>query len=133
MHWIMPANTKIYNHEASLKANGYIDWKQRQKFEVGDTVYIYLCAPVSKIRFKTLVEKTYLSFPEITDDKKFWKDTSKYYDAQSGDYVRLRLIAESSSDELAYANLIRMGLKGPFQAARRVKEPEIINKIEAEF
>ena len=47
--WIIPANPLIYDHARFFDDYGYIDWKQRLKFEVGDIVYLYCSKPFQKV------------------------------------------------------------------------------------
>ncbi len=50
--WIIPANPKYYDVEAAFRTNDIILWKQSNHICVGDTVYLYVGAPVSAIRYK---------------------------------------------------------------------------------
>lgn len=50
--WLIPANPSYYDVEAAFKEQDTILWKQSSHVHVGDTVYLYLGAPVSAIRFK---------------------------------------------------------------------------------
>ena len=38
--WMISANGKIYDHASAFEKWGYIDWRQRAKFNNGDIVYI---------------------------------------------------------------------------------------------
>ncbi len=50
----MPANPKYYDVEAAINGNAeYIFfWKQSNHIALGDTVYLYVAAPVSAIRYQ---------------------------------------------------------------------------------
>ncbi len=52
--WLVPANPKFYDIEEGLResGDGTILWKQSSGVHVGDTVYIYVAAPVSAVRYK---------------------------------------------------------------------------------
>ncbi len=52
--WLVPANPAYYDIEKGLSesADGTIGWKQSSNVRVGDTVYIYVAAPVSAIKYK---------------------------------------------------------------------------------
>lgn len=52
IEWIVPANPKYYDVEEDFKKSSYIDWKQSSNVRVGDTVYLYMGAPVSAILYK---------------------------------------------------------------------------------
>ena len=53
-HWIVPANPKYVSMEEILEEdeNGTFCFKQSSNVCVGDTVYIYVAAPVSGIRYR---------------------------------------------------------------------------------
>ena len=50
--WIIPANPKFYDIEHAFDNEEIIDWKQSSSIKVGDTVFIYVAAPVSAILYK---------------------------------------------------------------------------------
>lgn len=52
--WLVPANPKYYDLRAGIEENqaGLFLWKQSSKVAVGDTVYLYVAAPFSAIRYK---------------------------------------------------------------------------------
>ena len=56
--WLIPANPKYYDIEAAFAQSEEIDWKQGAGIKKGDTVYIYMAAPVSAILYKCLVTDT---------------------------------------------------------------------------
>lgn len=53
-NWIVPANPKYYDIEAAIRENAEHTflWKQSNHIAVGDTVYLYIAAPVSAIRYQ---------------------------------------------------------------------------------
>ena len=56
--WLVPANPKYYDVEAAFDGAEEILWKQGSGIKTGDTVYLYVAAPVSAIRFRCLVTET---------------------------------------------------------------------------
>lgn len=55
--WIVPANPKYYDIEKAFAEHETILWKQSSGVAAGDTVYVYVAAPVSAILYKcTAVE-----------------------------------------------------------------------------
>ncbi len=56
--WIIPANPKYYDIEHAFDNADEIDWKQGRGIRVGDTVYMYVAAPVSAILYKCKVLET---------------------------------------------------------------------------
>ena len=53
--WIVPANPKFYDVEKAFREQDEIIWKQGRGIEVGNTVYLYLAAPVSAILYRCKV------------------------------------------------------------------------------
>ena len=60
--WIIPANPKYYDVEAAFSEKNEIDWKQGRGIKTGDTVFLYVAAPVSAILYKCRVTKTDIPF-----------------------------------------------------------------------
>ena len=65
--WIIPANPKFYDVEAAFAANDIITWKQGAGIMRGDTVFMYVAAPVSAILYKCRVLET--DIPYDYEDK----------------------------------------------------------------
>ena len=60
--WIIPANPKYYDIEGAFEKNREIDWKQGAGIKKGDTVFMYVAAPVSAILYKCKVTETDIPF-----------------------------------------------------------------------
>ncbi|SDB50028.1 MmcQ/YjbR family DNA-binding protein [Butyrivibrio sp. INlla16] len=56
--WIIPANPKYYDIEHAFDDTDLIEWKQGSGIRAGDTVYMYVAAPVSAILYKCKVTET---------------------------------------------------------------------------
>lgn len=56
--WIIPSNPKYYDVIGAFDAADEINWKQGAGIRKGDTVYLYVGAPVSAILYKCLVTET---------------------------------------------------------------------------
>ena len=56
--WIIPCNPKYYDIVHAFDDETIIDWKQGAGIIEGDTVYIYVGAPVSAVLFKCKVIET---------------------------------------------------------------------------
>ena len=56
--WIIPANPKFYDVEGAFAKDNIITWKQGAGIIKGDTVYMYVAAPVSAILYKCRVLET---------------------------------------------------------------------------
>ena len=56
--WIVPANPKYYDVERAFDLAEEIEWKQGSGIKKGDTVFLYVAAPVSAILYKCRVTET---------------------------------------------------------------------------
>ena len=56
--WIIPANPKYYDIVRAFDDTDVIDWKQGAGIKKGDTVYMYVGAPVSAVLYKCRVTET---------------------------------------------------------------------------
>ena len=56
--WIIPANPKYYDIEYAFDDADEIDWKQGAGIKKGDTVFLYVAAPVSAILYQCKVTET---------------------------------------------------------------------------
>lgn len=50
--WIVPANPKFYDIQHAFDETDIIQWKQSSGIKEGDTVYLYVAAPVSAILYQ---------------------------------------------------------------------------------
>ena len=56
--WIIPANPKYYDIIHAFDDTDLINWKQGAGIKKGDTVYLYVAAPVSAVLYKCKVLET---------------------------------------------------------------------------
>ena len=56
--WIIPSNPKYYDVIKAFEEADEIDWKQGAGIRTGDTIYLYVGAPVSAILYKCRVTQT---------------------------------------------------------------------------
>lgn len=129
--WIISANGRVYNHEMAFQKNGYIDWKQTRKYELGDIIYIYCTKPISAIQYKTVVTAVNQPLLCITDDSSFWVKGSGNY-CEHDRFVRLTLTGYVVSYELKFDNLRNHGLRYAPQSPTRVKK-ELYEYLEEQF
>lgn len=66
--WIVPANPRYYDVVRAFGENEEIDWKQGRGIKTGDTVYMYVGAPVSAILYECAVTRTDIPFDYSGDD-----------------------------------------------------------------
>lgn len=118
--WMISANGKIYDHASAFEKWGYIDWRQRAKYSIGDIVYIYCTNPYKKVMYKTIVERQSIPFTECTDDKEYWYELEEYKKALEGKYARLKLVEQADSEFLSLDKLKQHGLKAAPQGPIKV-------------
>ena len=56
--WLIPANPKYYDVRTAFENAREINWKQGAGIKKGDTVFMYVAAPVSAILYKCKVTET---------------------------------------------------------------------------
>ncbi|QJS19240.1 hypothetical protein [Turicibacter sanguinis] len=118
MQWIIPCDFNYYDARGAFKKLNTIDWRQHNRFNIDDIVYIYASAPYQRIMFKTRVVDVDLSYEETIDDREFWKNPEDKEDAKKKRrYVRLQLIDTSDSEALSLSHLMEYGLKKAPQGA----------------
>jgi len=134
MDWIISANSNIYDHSSSFEHFGFIDWRQgRTKYKLGDNVYIYCTRPIMMIQYKCKVEMIDLNSDQIRDDKEYWLDEEEYYKSINGNFIRLRLIEQISSENMKLEELKQNGLKSAPQGPIKIKNQELLYYIEKYF
>ena len=118
MQWIIPCDLNYYDARGAFKKLNTIDWRQHNRFNIDDIVYIYASAPYQRIMFKTRVVDVDLSYEERIDDREFWKNPEDKEDAKKKRrYVRLQLIDTLDSEALSLSHLMEYGLKKAPQGA----------------
>ena len=60
--WIIPSNPKYYDVIKAFEKADEIDWKQGAGIKTGDTIYLYVGAPVSAILYKCRVTETVIPY-----------------------------------------------------------------------
>lgn len=66
--WLIPANPKYYDIEHAFDKKDVIDWKQGAGVKKGDTVFMYVGAPVSAILYKCKVTETDIPYDYNTKE-----------------------------------------------------------------
>ncbi|MCR5230684.1 MAG: MmcQ/YjbR family DNA-binding protein [Solobacterium sp.] len=62
--WVIPSNPKYYSVKRAFARTKTISWHQDACIQTGDTVYIYITAPVSAIVYRTRVTGSNLPVPD---------------------------------------------------------------------
>lgn len=117
---MISANGKMYDHASAFAAFGFIDWRPRAKYQIGDIVFIYCTRPEKKVMFKCEVLKCNMRFCKCVDDEKFWRDLEEYKKAQDGIYARLKLLEQVDTNALSLSALQKYGLNSAPQGPIKV-------------
>ena len=133
MNWLISANPSVYNHSRSFSEHGFIDWRQgRNKFQVGDIVYIYVSKPEMRLKFKCRVEAINLTSKNIRDDREYWGNPLEYDASRDGHFFRLKLLKRTNSNLLVLNQLLQNGLNAAPQSPIKL-QPPLLEYIETNF
>ena len=124
----------MYDHSSSFEHYGSIDWRQgKNKFQVGDIVYIYCTLPLMMIQYKCRVERINLDSSQIRDDREYWLDEEEYFKALDGKFMTLNLIDQVSNSQMKLSTLMEKGLNAAPQGPVKIKNEVLLNHIETYF
>ncbi|MHC3377684.1 MmcQ/YjbR family DNA-binding protein [Ligilactobacillus equi] len=104
--WIEPANPKYYDVAAAFAKKREIFWKQNTKVLAGDTVYIYLTAPVKALCYKCLVLEAGIESEEVAPKK----------------LMHLQLVQEYPATLCPFSKLKELGVKAVRGARKTTQE-----------
>jgi len=122
--WMIPANSKYFDHRACFDELGKIYWKQYNKIQVGDMGYIYYSAPVKRIIFKFLVLANDLPYiPDYDAEGKFYKKVEDFEEAKKHNrFYVIKRLGEHTNNTLTLANMMQHGLKWAPQGALNLSD-----------
>lgn len=113
--WIIPANPKYFDLEAAFQESDTIFWRQRSNVSVGDTIYIYMAAPVSAILYACQAIEVDIPRP--------------LPDGKTGRRMRLKLQRRFAPDQLDLETLRACGVRA-IRVPRNVPYP-LVQAIQA--
>ncbi|MBR5683136.1 MAG: MmcQ/YjbR family DNA-binding protein [Ruminococcus sp.] len=102
--WLIPAAPAMYDVEQDFRRDGTIIWKQTANYIVGDTIYIYMAAPVSAVLYKC---------EAIEVDIPFNYDNGSYHIRKA---VKLKLLHRFSAEDMPLTAMRELGVsavRGP--------------------
>ena len=92
--WIIPSNPKYYDSVHAFDHRDEIEWKQGRGIRKGDTVFMYVGAPVSAVLYKCVVTETDISYQYLRKGLTIMSlmriRLLKRYDPQSFTFERLK-------------------------------------------
>jgi len=120
--WIIPADPEVYDFTSSFEHYKFIDWRQGDgKFDIGDVIFIYSTRPDSMIQHKCVVEDINLTYPNIRDDREYYKDPNGFLKSITGKFMRLRLEDQVYNSKLNLNNLMANGLNAAPRGRVKIK------------
>ena len=111
--WILPANPKYYDVEHAFDGTDEIEWKQSNNLKVGDTIYLYVAAPVSAILFRCKAIKVDIPYEYESEELTINR------------LVRVRLEKRYDPEEFTFSVLKEYGvnaIRGPRSVPHRLDE-----------
>ena len=128
VQWIIPCDLNYYDAISAFSSLKTIDWRQNNRYAVGDTVFVYASVPYQKIMFKTKVLAVDLMYEDTIDDFAFWKvpvDEREKEKKKSRRYVKLQLIKFLECDDLGLEHLMEQGLQKAPQGAVKCQNDKL--------
>ena len=129
-HWILIHNPNYFDLDRLVLNRDTIDWHQgRNRYDVGDIVYLYSSAPEKRIKYRGTVIDTDISELDVIDDSPYWKDGMKF-DDNSKRWIRIRIDGTSKDGTLGLDDLRRNGLTTPMKGPTKRLSDELLRFIE---
>lgn len=129
-YWILPWNKEVYDLPRCLKDFGFVEWRQKNKLEVGDIVFLYCSNPHRQIMYMMRVSKINIPYNDTINDEYLF---NYGYELKTTDfYARFEPIESASvgNTELSYARLRELGIKSQFQGGIRVPDNILTHILE---
>jgi hypothetical protein len=137
-NWVLSSNPTTYNLKNAFLDNPEVDWVTKQRFEVGDIVYIYEVIPPrgrGGIFYKAEVVETDISMKDKFDDRNYWANQiyPKNF-AELTRFIRIRLLEESNSINLSLKVLCDYGFSAPQGSAHLLdNKHSLLKHIQSQF
>ena len=122
-YWIVPSNKESFDLDELLKEHNVVSWRSRNRFQVGDVVFIYSSSPTKRITYQMFVSEVDVQSPKF-DESKYWGE--KYRKEKKAPFTRSIFQLKykmKDSNELSYNSLVAHGLKGTIQSNRMINGP----------
>ncbi|MBR5982567.1 MAG: EVE domain-containing protein [Bacteroidales bacterium] len=127
-YWIFPYKSADFDVEACLKKHNRILWHltsntEKPNLKKGDFVFLYDCAPISKITFLMKVVVPYLENPVPPyNENKFWRNekAKKETIAKYKHSCLLEIIEEINSIDLTYKRIKQIDNSFSVQGQHRI-------------
>ncbi len=112
--WLIPSNPKYYDVVSAFQQHSEINWKQGKGIKTGDTVFLYVGAPISAILYRCKVTETDLPWHS--------KNTHVRIDA----LMRIRLTRRYPQEQYTFEELGRTygiyAVRGPRGVPKKLSD-----------
>ena len=127
-YWIVPSNDHIFRIGDAMQAQGgLVDWRQSDRFSVGDIVFIYKTKPEQRIRYRMEIRSVGINVDDAFNQEPYWADKDTYYSGLgSFRYARFRLLEEYDDDRMSLQHLHEHGLLGIIQSVMQCKNEDLL-------
>ena len=111
-NWIVRANPTHFRIHDFIKDYGFVEYRQTNKWEEGDIIYLYITGRAKRVEYKMIVERANIPYNEAFDDRAYslMNPPSTWLDSDIA--VRFKLLKRVESDELSYRELCNHGFVG---------------------
>ncbi len=130
--WIFIANPNQFQMAKCLLECGFVEYFQRNKVCVNYIVYLYSTAPIKRIEYKMIVEKTNIPLKDAYNDRRFSLLAKPRSHEQSDLFFRLRFLKAATTPKLGLDELRKHGLNSSMQGPMKV-EGELLDYIDSQF
>ena len=113
--WIVPANPQYYDIIHCFDDQDIIEWKQSSHINIGDKIYLYVCAPYSAILYQC--EAVEVNIPYLYQDQNI----------SMNHVMRIKLLKKYDPDQYTLSKLSEYGLKS-IRGPRRLP-PSLIDDL----
>lgn len=111
-NWIVRANPTQFRIHDFIKDYGFVEYRQTNKWEEGDIIYLYITGKAKRVEYKMIVERASIPYNEAFDDRAYslMNPPSTWLDSDIA--VRFKFLKRVESDELSYRELCNHGFVG---------------------
>jgi len=126
-NWIFIANPHQFRMHDFIRDYGFVEYRQKNKVQLGDIVYLYMTAPYKRVEYKMVVERMDISSHDAFDDRSYSLLNQPTILLDTEKVVRLKLIDRVQTDDLRYQKLREHGFNMSMQSNR------LLNDVTAEY
>lgn len=112
--WLVPGNPKYYDIKGHFRVGTTTIWKQSTNIQVGDTVYLYVTAPIKAVKYKCEVREVNLPA----------EDQDKNENVQVTKIMKVKVLKEYEASFCPFSKLKELGIKA-VRGPRRLTKTQV--------